>query len=791
MWEHTSSGGKRTLQIKRRRFHVDGVVQGVGFRPFVFKLACQLGLSGFVNNDTTGVLVEVEGPPGDVESFTRRLTGEAPVLSRIVRVDTSDIDCLGEAGFSILQSRRHRRAATLIAPDVAVCEDCLDELFDPSDRRFRYPFINCTTCGPRYTIVESIPYDRSRTSMKIFPMCAACSEEYHNPQSRRFHAQPNACPVCGPELTLHNGVNKVASDDCVAEAARLLRGGSIVAIRGLGGFHLAVDARSGDAIEELRLRKGRARKPLAIMVPDLETARSFCDIDPDEEALLTHYTRPIVLLRRNGRCGLPDSIAPRNNYLGIMLPYTPLHHLLMRNSFDALIMTSGNYSEEPIAIDNEEAVERLGDIADYFLFHDRKILQRCDDSIAVKSAGTSQIIRRARGYVPRPVFITHETGRTILACGAELKNTVAISRGDQVFLSQHIGDLDNPAAFAFFENSLEHLSRILEIEPEVIAYDMHPEYLSTKWALNQDLPKAKVAVQHHHAHLASVMADNGVTEPTIGIILDGTGYGTDGTIWGGEVLIGDASRFERHAWLKPLPMPGAAAAIKEPWRMGFSYLYSVYGDDFVKLKLPLLERIDINQCSILAEMIKKDINCPLTSSCGRLFDAVSAILGIRQSINFEAQAAIELEMVAGYEYPNIGRHTVDSELAGALDTSHLIRAVVEGVIAGKSVADLAAQFHVMLAEMFITVALAAREKMGINRVALSGGVYQNRYFSGYLVRRMDAEGLEALTHQQVPTNDGGIALGQIVVADAQLRAGALKIEKGKKLRVSGDSRKSN
>ena len=505
------------------------------------------------------------------------------------------------------------------------------------------------------------------------------------------------------------------------------------------------------------------------MAPDLEGIRKYCHVSDDEAKLLTDYTRPIVLLNRHEDCQLPDSIAPHNRRLGFMLPYSPHHHLLLNAGIDAVVMTSGNFSEEPIAIGNNEALERLKDIADYFLLHDREILQRCDDSIAMISSGHPQLIRRSRGHVPHPIFLDKQIGQKLLAVGGELKNSIALSRDDQVFLCQYIGDLDNLSALAFFEDSSEHLGRILKITPEAVAHDMHPEYLSTKWAAKQNLPT--VAVQHHHAHLVSVMADNGVVDPTIGIIVDGTGYGTDGTIWGGEILIGDALGFERHAWLKPVPMPGGTAAIKQPWRMAVSYLYQTYGKDLANLKLPFLDKISENDLDLLIQMIDKEINSPLTSSCGRLFDGVSAMLGIRSEINFEAQAAIELEMAVASNRtkPVILVDAKDAE--SALDATPLIRFLIERQADGLPVGDLASLFHTSLAEMFVASANNAREKSGINRVGMSGGVYQNRYFTEYLAERLIEEKFELLTHRQVPPNDGGLALGQIVVAGAQLDAG--------------------
>jgi hydrogenase maturation protein HypF len=754
-------------QLLRRRVRVEGIVQGVGFRPFVYRLATDLGLAGFVLNDADGVLVEVEGTPTGIDSFVRRLEREAPPLSKITRVDSAVIQYLNESAFMIRPSRSDEEPLTLIPPDVAVCDDCLRELFDPRDRRYRYPFINCTNCGPRFTIVEGIPYDRPNTSMKRFTLCPECSREYHDPADRRFHAQPNACPVCGPRLTLKSGAETIPSDDPIADCVELLRSGRIVAIRGVGGFHLAVDADNEGAVAELRRRKGRAEKPLALMTADVDTVRRRCILSEYEESLLRHYRRPIVLLKRKPDNDIAEAVAPGNKYLGFMLAYSPLHHLLLRDNFDALVMTSANYSEEPIAIVNDEALQRLRELADYFLLHDREILQRCDDSIMRYVSGAVRPIRRARGYVPEPVFISEPVKRPILACGGELKNTVALARGKTVFLSQHIGDLDNPSALEFFEHCIALHKSILGIEPDLIACDMHPEYLSAKWAKRQNLPV--VEVQHHHAHLVSVMAENGVQEKTIGVILDGTGYGIDGTIWGGELLIGDAGDFSRYAWLDPVPMPGGASAISEPWRMGISYLRHTFGREFKLLDLPLIREMEPPKLDIIARMMEREINSPLTSSCGRLFDGVAAILGMRSKVSYEAQAAIELEMLAtdaALSAISIGAPSG----AGPLDIRPIIRHIADGVLTGRAKSELAAEFHVMLAELFVDAAVSARKETGVKIVGLSGGVYQNELFFARMLKRLESEGFRVLTHTQVPANDGGIALGQAVIADAKFRS---------------------
>ncbi|MFQ5605020.1 MAG: carbamoyltransferase HypF [bacterium] len=755
------------MNLRREKLVINGIVQGVGFRPFVYRLAREYRLGGFVNNRSDGVLIEVEGSAQRLQDFRQRLRSEAPPMAKIVELCTAEIDPLGENEFVIQASDGKTQPTTLISPDIGICEDCLRELFDPHDRRYRYPFINCTNCGPRFTIVERIPYDRPFTSMKVFPMCPACSEEYHNPGNRRFHAQPNACPQCGPKLSLHDQDGReVAADDVIESAVNLLRAGKILAVRGVGGFHLAVDARNESAVQELRRRKGRAEKPFAMMAADLDSIGKYGQISELEAQALQQPTRPIVLLQAHAEHSLAPAVAPGNRYLGFMLPYTPLHYLLLREPFDALVMTSGNFSEEPIAIGNQEALDRLAPLADYFLLHDREIRQRADDSIVRCVAGEMRAIRRARGYVPAPVFLAHPTRKRILACGGELKNTFALCRDEAVFLSQHIGDLDNPSALDFFEYSIEYLQQILQITPEVIAYDLHPEYLSTKWALKQtDCPK--IGVQHHHAHLVAVMAENGVETPTIGIILDGTGYGTDGTIWGGEVLIGDARRFERYAWLEPVALPGGAAAIRQPWRMALSYLFQAFGRELFQLELTFVQRVRRQQAEVIVQMIEKQVNAPLTSSCGRLFDAVSALLNIRHEINFEAQAAIELEMALDpgcldtYEDRLLARPS-----KGALPVDRLIKAVVADIQKGTAVGKISARFHRTLGEIFLKSAQLARTEAGINRVGLSGGVFQNPYLFEYLIQRLKAHDFEVLTHKQVPANDGGLALGQLVIADA-------------------------
>jgi hydrogenase maturation protein HypF len=756
---------------ERHRILVNGIVQGVGFRPFVFRIATELQLSGFVGNNSEGVVIEVEGGSDAINRFLHRLQSETPIVATITSCTAERVPVTGETAFAILPSHHGHEATTFVSPDIATCDDCLAEFTNPHDRRYRYPFINCTNCGPRYTIVEGIPYDRPNTSMRVFPMCPECQNEYDDPSNRRFHAQPNACPKCGPKLQLRSNAGWVDSSDPISSAIALLEQGKVVALRGIGGFHLAVDARSESAVLELRRRKGRAEKPFALMACSISAIEHQCAVSAEERAVLQDRRRPIVLLQRSHCCDLPQAIAPGQATLGFMLPYTPLHFALLAGSLDMLVMTSGNFSEEPIATGNDEALERLAGLADYFLLHDREILQRCDDSIVKVMDSKPRLMRRSRGYVPEPVFLRGSSAPPGLAVGGELKNCIGLSRGRAVFLSQHIGDLDNLSAYRFFESSIDHFKKLLEIEPEFVAHDLHPEYLSTKWALSQPAIR-KVSVQHHHAHLASVMAENGTDEPSIGIILDGTGYGTDGTIWGGEVLVGNAASFKRVAWLVPTPMPGGEAAIKEPWRMAISYLKDAFGEELRNLNLPLFKSISATSIATAEAMIGRNVNCPVTSSCGRLFDGVASLLGIKQSVTFEAQAAMELEAISGRPsrgdvYPEVPG--LDGSVS-AIDFRPLIRQIVADVGNGTSTATIGARFHATLAEMFISRATHIRGDCGVNRVALSGGVYQNQLFFEYIVGRLAEEKFEVLTHRRVPTNDGGLAFGQLAVAHAQLQA---------------------
>ena len=751
------------------RLTINGIVQGVGFRPFVYQLARRHGLTGEVANTATGVSLMLEGPAERIQCFIDDLPRRKPPLAHIVEMSQTKATLEGFTAFSIVKSRESATRATLISPDVMVCDECLAEMRDPADRRFGYPFINCTNCGPRYTIIDDIPYDRPKTSMRHFTMCPACQAEYDDPDNRRFHAQPNACPVCGPRVTLCDAQGKIIeTEDPIAAAARRIRDGRIVAVKGLGGFHLAVDALNEEAVRRLRRRKHREEKPLALMCDSLARIRSIARVNPDEERLLTSIQRPIVLLARKADTPIAASVAPNNRCFGIMLPYAPLHHLLLDAGFTALVMTSANLSEEPIAIDNNEAVERLAGIADDFLIHDRDIYLRSDDSIVRHSAGCMRPLRRSRGYVPIPVFLKDKLP-PVLACGAELKNTVCLTRGSQAFVSQHIGDLENRATDDFFRLTIAHLKRILDIAPEIVACDLHPDYLSTRYAREAlDLPV--VAVQHHHAHIAACMAENKADGPVIGLAFDGTGLGTDGTIWGGEVLVADYQRFIRAAHLQTVPMPGSAAAIREPWRMALGHLRAAFTDAPDLTDLPLGRFADPRQTRIVIQMMEKGINSPLTSSLGRLFDAVAAIVGLRGRVAFEGQAAMELETIT--DDAESGRYAFSWENNGdgpmVIPSAPIIQAVVEDVRDGQSPAVISARFHNTLVALFDALCRELRGRTGIDQVALSGGVFQNDRLLTGLSTTLEKSGFNVLTHRLVPANDGGLSLGQAVVAATHL-----------------------
>lgn len=769
---------------QRARVVVRGVVQGVGFRPFVYRLATEQGLTGWVLNSTEGVVIEVEGR--ELERFVARLGEECPPLARIDRIEVTPLPLVGYTSFAIEASVEREGSVALVSPDVSICPDCLREIRDPANRRYRYPFTNCTNCGPRFTIVRDIPYDRPKTTMADFRMCPRCEAEYHDPTDRRFHAQPNACPDCGPRLTLLCQGGEWHGDAALAEARRLLLGGQIVAVKGLGGFHLACDGTAEGVVAELRRRKRRVEKPFAIMVADAAAAEAICEVSVEERRLLESPQRPIVLLKRKANVPLAPSLAPRNPNLGVMLPYTPLHYLLFEGGMPPLVMTSGNLSEEPIAIGNDEARERLGGLADAFLVHNREIHTRCDDSVTRVFAGKETLVRRSRGYAPFPVRLA-AAGRHVLGCGAELKNTFCLARDDYAFLSHHIGDLENEETLRSYEEGIAHFERLFRVTPEAIACDLHPDYLSTRYALARAereglAPARLIAVQHHHAHVASCLADNGFSGQVIGVAFDGTGYGTDGAIWGGEFLVAGEASYRRHGYLAYVPLPGGDAAIHRPYRTALSHAYAAFGK--LEPALSLLRthserdssngrgerRLGDTELAVLARQVQKGMNSPPTSSIGRLFDAVSALAGVRLEVNYEGQAAIELEMAAdpdergAYPLPLVG-----DAFSFVLDPAPLVRAVVADVRAAEPVGAISARFHNALAQAVAGACRIIAEAGGPNRVALSGGVFQNRLLLARATEALEAAGMEVLIHHQVPCNDGGIALGQVVVANARLR----------------------
>jgi hydrogenase maturation protein HypF len=753
----------------RRHIDVTGIVQGVGFRPYVYRLAVERNLAGTVTNTSSGVTIEVEGTPEAVEEFVERLPATAPPLSRITQLSVREVPCIGDGEFRILASQRGQKVRTLISPDVATCPDCLRELFDPADRRYRYPFINCTNCGPRFTIVRDIPYDRRLTSMAVFPMCPACQAEYGDPLNRRFHAQPNACWECGPRVELWDRKgNKTIAQDPIETVVSFLAAGLVVAVKGLGGFHLAVDATNSAALALLRERKRRVEKPFAVMVPDLKAASEICEIDKAAKNALQMPQRPIVLLPRKNPSGIAARVAPGNRNLGVFLPYTPLHHLLFaEGAFRALVMTSGNLSEEPIAIDNDEAVSRLSGLADCFLVHNREILLRCDDSVVRVLAGQIHQMRRSRGFVPVPIFLGEEV-KPILAVGGELKNTICLTQGKHAFLSQHVGDLENLAGQGFFEEATEHLQRILEIKPKLIAHDLHPYYFSTKWAQAQDLPL--IGVQHHHAHIASCMAENHLDGEVIGFALDGTGYGTDGHIWGGEVLVAGYRTCERVAHFDYVPMPGGEAAVREPWRMAVSYLFHHFGPEFLDFRIPFVRELDRTKVDVLFQMIAKGVNSPQTSSCGRLFDAVAALVGLRNAVNYEAQAAIELEMAIG-DGLDPAWYPIDqawSDKHCILQTKPMFSAILDDLRRSVPVASISRRFHNALLRSFGQIAEKIREQTSLNGVCLSGGTFHNAYLLACLTQQLQSTGFAVYTQKEVPAGDGGLSLGQALVAHHQI-----------------------
>ncbi len=748
----------------RRHLFLTGVVQGVGFRPFIYGLALQHGLKGWVYNSSEGVHIEVEGDSRAVEQFTQEVPRRAPARARIESFHYEEREP-GDLGvFEIRESLEEVGKYQLISPDIATCAPCREEIFNPGDRRHRYPFTNCTNCGPRFTIIEDIPYDRLRTTMAKFQMCPDCQREYDDPADRRFHAQPNACPRCGPRLELRDGEGKpLLVEDPLDSAIRLLREGKILALKGLGGFLLACDARETDVVERLRHRKKRPDKPFAVMLPDLASVRRHCEVNDDEEKLLLAPEAPIVLLSWKKESSISPAVAPRQKYLGVMLPYTPLHHLLMKETAMALVMTSGNLSEEPIAKDNEEAFSRLWSIADAFLVHDRDIYVQYDDSVTAVVNGQPTILRRARGYAPFPIRLPFPM-KPVLACGAHLKNTFCLTRDSYAFISQHIGDLENLETFNHFQRTVDLYRKIYRIQPLIVAYDLHPEYLATKYAFLLSGPK--IGIQHHFAHMVSCMAENNEHGPVIGLSFDGLGYGTDGNLWGGEVLVGNLDSFARKAHLEYVPMPGGTAAIQHPWRMALSYLYTFLGREGVFKHLDLFAGMGEEKIGILLQQMDKKIHCPLTSSCGRLFDGISALLGLCPSVSYEGQAAAELEMIA--DPREKGAYGFASEERGGVEILRL-GSLFEEILGdrqkGTDPSTIAGKFHNTLVKMAVASCERIVGQGGPRKVALSGGVFQNRLLLERMKETFGQRRFQVLTHRQVPCNDGGLSLGQAVIAN--------------------------
>jgi hydrogenase maturation protein HypF len=765
------------MDRERLKVFVRGAVQGVGFRPFIYRLAAELDLKGWVSNSSQGVFLEVEGGKQSLRTFRHRLEKEKPPRAVIQSLESSFHDAIGYDAFQIRESEDRGEKTTLILPDIATCRDCLKEIIDPANRRFCYPFTNCTNCGPRFSIIQSLPYDRANTSMKNFVMCAECDREYHDPLDRRFHAQPNACPRCGPQLQLWNetGVVLCSRHDALGRAAEAVRVGKILALKGIGGFQLIVDARNENAVLRLRERKHREEKPFAVMFPSLNAVRGVCRVSKLEERLLLSPESPIALLSRKSTqsdSSLALSLAPGNPNLGVMLPYTPLHHLLLRDLALPVVATSGNLSDEPICIDEQEVRQRLHGIADAFLVHDRPIVRHVDDSIVRVMCGRELVLRRARGYAPLPITIKSAIGDhrpsgsdqpTILAVGAHLKNTVALSIDNNVFMSQHIGDLETAEAFSAFQRAAEDLPRLYDAKIDVVACDLHPDYLSTKFAAQSGLPTEPI--QHHWAHVTSCMAENEIDVPALGVAWDGTGYGLDQTIWGGEFLLGNRDgSFERLAHFRQFCLPGGEQAVKEPRRSALGVLYEIFGDE-LWLQPALTSSFTENELSVLRQMLEKKVNAPLTSSVGRLFDVVASLTGLRHRVTFEGQAAMELEFSAQADVREAYPFDLHSTAPIVIDWQPSIMGLLDDIKKEEPAGVISAKFHNLLSQVIVAIA----RKIGEPKVVLTGGCFQNRYLCERTVDQLRQQDFRPYWHQRIPPNDGGIGLGQAVAANWRVR----------------------
>lgn len=754
------------LAKSRRIVKIFGIVQGVGFRPFIHKLVNEYSLKGWVQNSTSGVTIDIEGEEENLKKFIDDIPRKAPMLSVIenISVEYGDIKDYGD--FRIVKSDSDEKGFVLISPDVSTCSDCLHELLDPQNKRYRYPFTNCTNCGPRFTIIKDLPYDRDKTTMAGFKMCPECDREYHDIENRRYHAQPNCCPECGPQLQICKPNGESVDGDPIDTAIEKLKEGNILAIKGLGGFHLSCDAQSNEAVAELRKRKHRDDKPFAMMCRDVDTIREFAFVSEPEAEILESVRKPIVLLRKKGGCQIADGVAPDTNSLGFMLPYTPVHYLLFQDkSIKALIMTSANISDTPVIYKNEEAFNTLGSIADYFLIHNRDINTRCDDSVLRVVGGKEYFIRRSRGYAPFPIKMDFEM-RPILACGAEQKASFSLSRDRYIFMSQHIGDLKNYETLEHYEEQIENFKRMFKINPEIIACDLHPDYLSSGYAMEHGENRRIIRVQHHHAHMASCMADNNLNGDVIGIIWDGTGYGNDGIIWGGEFLTGSYSSFTRRGTFLSVPMPGGDRAVKDIYAMAASYLIGTYGEEFEKYLCHMPQIKDnIEEIGLIVKMVKRRINSPLTTSCGRLFDAVSSILGLCSVAGYEGQGAIKLEAAADEATDDVlGFDIINQNGMYVYDWRKTIDSIVSLLINGRNTGYISSAFHNTLVEMAVKICRLLRNDTGLNRVVLSGGVFQNEIILYKLMDRLKAEGFNVYIHGRVSTNDEGISVGQLIIA---------------------------
>lgn len=757
---------------ERAKIIVRGAVQGVGFRPFIFRLATELHLRGSVLNSSQGVFIEIEGERDLIDRFLLRLEKEKPPRAIIQSLEFAFLDAIGYEDFEIRTSENSGAKTTVILPDIATCADCLRDIFDPQNRRYFYPFTNCTNCGPRFSIIESLPYDRANTSMKKFAMCPACEHEYHDPHDRRFHAQPNACPKCGPQLTLwDNAGGALASQhDALLQAASAIRNGQILALKGIGGFQLLADARNENAIQRLRERKHREEKPFALMFPSLAAVKADCIVFEFEERLLLSAEAPIVLLKKIGGQSLviAHSVAPENPFLGAMLPYSPLHHILLGELDFPIVATSGNHGGEPICLDETEALQKLNGIADLFLVHDRPIIRQIDDSVARIVIGREQILRRARGYAPLPITLNSQlqalNAQPILAVGAHLKNSVALTRGEHIFLSQHIGDLETEPAYLAFQKVVADFENLYEVKPEIIACDLHPEYLSTKFAQKSGVET--FPVQHHYAHILSCAAENEIAAPLLGVAWDGTGLGTDGTIWGGEFLLLTETSYERVAHFRKFRLPGGEAAIKQPRRAAAGLFWEIFGEQlFGSPDFPGVQNFSDTELLMICKMLAQKINSPLTSSVGRLFDAVAAIIGLRQRVSFEGQAAMDLESAIQPGVTDSFTFEFASSDPMVIDWQPMILEILDHTKSQFSTGFIAAKFHNTLAKIIVAVA----EKIGETKVALSGGCFQNKYLLERAILELRRAGFKPYWPQRVPTNDGGIALGQAVGAIRQSR----------------------